>query len=72
LNKLNLKKKSLIKTAKKKVRILSFLPFFNSLPFVKNGKKKVKNGKKKFNNGKKKYEKSKSINRTTTVLKKKK
>jgi hypothetical protein len=69
----------LIKTAIKKSYILSFLPFVKSLPFVKKGKKKInkgkkkfKNGKKKFNNGKKKYEKSKSINRTTTVLKKKK
>jgi hypothetical protein len=69
----------LITNAIKKALIFSLLPFVNSLPFLKNGKKKVnngkkkfKNGKKKFTNGKKKYEKSKSINRTTTVLKKKK
>jgi hypothetical protein len=72
VNKLTLKQQRLITTAIKQARILSLLPFVNSLPFVNNGKKKVNNGKKKFNNGKKKYEKSKSINRTTTVLKKKK
>jgi small subunit ribosomal protein S18 len=78
VNKLTLKQQRLITTAIKQARILSLLPFVNSLPFVNNGKKKVNNGKKKFNNGKKKfnngkkkYEKSKSINRTTTVLKKK-
>jgi small subunit ribosomal protein S18 len=65
VNKLTLKQQRLITTAIKQARILSLLPFVNSLPFVNNGKKKV-------NNGKKKYEKSKSINRTTTVLKKKK
>jgi small subunit ribosomal protein S18 len=65
VNKLTLKQQRLITTAIKQARILSLLPFVNSLPFVNNGKKK-------FNNGKKKYEKSKSINRTTTVLKKKK
>nr|YP_010566602.1 ribosomal protein S18 [Medicago heyniana]UZC32042.1 ribosomal protein S18 [Medicago heyniana] len=59
VNRSTLKQQRLITIAIKQARILSLLPFVNSLPFV--------------NNGKKKYEKSKSITRTpTTVLKKKK
>nr|YP_009656841.1 ribosomal protein S18 [Medicago polymorpha]UZC31814.1 ribosomal protein S18 [Medicago italica]QCO73750.1 ribosomal protein S18 [Medicago polymorpha]UAM91270.1 ribosomal protein S18 [Medicago polymorpha]UKS08051.1 ribosomal protein S18 [Medicago polymorpha]UZC78650.1 ribosomal protein S18 [Medicago polymorpha] len=59
VNKSTLKQQRLITIAIKQARILSLLPFVNSLPFV--------------NNGKKKYEKRESITRTpTTVLKKKK
>ena len=59
VNKLTLKQQRLITIAIKQARILSLLPFVNSLPFVTTEKKK--------------YEKSESITRTTTtVLKKKK
>nr|YP_010964326.1 ribosomal protein S18 [Astragalus tumbatsica]WNM88904.1 ribosomal protein S18 [Astragalus tumbatsica] len=59
VNRLTLKQQRLITIAIKQARILSLLPFVNSLPFVKNEKKK--------------FEKSKSTSRTTTtVLKKKK
>nr|YP_009656995.1 ribosomal protein S18 [Medicago orbicularis]QCO73891.1 ribosomal protein S18 [Medicago orbicularis] len=59
VNRSTLKQQRLITIAIKQARILSLLPFINSLPFV--------------NNEKKKYEKSESIARTpTTVLKKKK
>ncbi|KAK2350305.1 ribosomal protein S18 [Trifolium repens] len=40
VNKLTLKQQRLITTAIKQARILSLLPFVNSLPFVNNGKKK--------------------------------
>nr|YP_009657071.1 ribosomal protein S18 [Medicago intertexta]YP_010566914.1 ribosomal protein S18 [Medicago ciliaris]QCO73966.1 ribosomal protein S18 [Medicago intertexta]UZC32650.1 ribosomal protein S18 [Medicago ciliaris]UZC32726.1 ribosomal protein S18 [Medicago ciliaris]UZC32802.1 ribosomal protein S18 [Medicago ciliaris]UZC32878.1 ribosomal protein S18 [Medicago ciliaris] len=75
VNRSTLKQQRLITIAIKQARILSLLPFVNSLPFVNNEKKKyVNNEKKKYvNNEKKKYEKSESITRTpTTVLKKKK
>ncbi|YP_002149755.1 ribosomal protein S18 (chloroplast) [Cicer arietinum] len=58
VNRLSLKQQRLITIAIKQARILSLLPFANSLPFV--------------NNGKKKYEKRESITRTTAVRKKKK
>nr|YP_010832412.1 ribosomal protein S18 [Astragalus pallasii]WFG51849.1 ribosomal protein S18 [Astragalus pallasii] len=61
VNRLTLKQQRLITIAIKQARILSLLPFVNvnSLPFVKNEKKKI--------------EKSDSTTRTTpTVLKKKK
>nr|YP_010832260.1 ribosomal protein S18 [Astragalus sieversianus]WFG51697.1 ribosomal protein S18 [Astragalus sieversianus] len=59
VNRLTLKQQRLITIAIKQARILSLLPFVNSLPFV--------------NNEKKKFEKSKSTTRTTTtVIKKKK
>jgi small subunit ribosomal protein S18 len=67
VNKLTLKQQRLITTAIKQARILSLLPFVNSLPFVNNGKKKLKNGKKnlkkekkKLKNGKKKKKKKKT------------
>lgn len=69
VNKLTFKRQRLITIAIKQARFLSLLPFVNSLPFVNNEKNKVKNGKKKYK--KKIYKKSKPINRTTTVLKKK-
>nr|YP_009027026.1 ribosomal protein S18 [Trifolium grandiflorum]AGO63680.1 ribosomal protein S18 [Trifolium grandiflorum] len=50
VNRLTLKQQRLITLAIKQARILSLLPFVNSLPFV--------------NNEKKKYEKSDSITRT--------
>nr|YP_010964250.1 ribosomal protein S18 [Astragalus stipulatus]WNM88828.1 ribosomal protein S18 [Astragalus stipulatus] len=58
VNRLTLKQQRLITIAIKQARILSLLPFVNSLPFVKNEKKK--------------FEKSKSTSRTTTLKKKKK
>lgn len=59
VNRLTLKQQRLITIAIKQARILSLLPFVNSLPFA--------------NNGKKKFEKSESKSTTrTTVLKKKK
>lgn len=59
VNRLTLKQQRLITIAIKQARILSLLPFVNSLPFFKNEKKK--------------FEKRKSTTRTTkTVLKKKK
>nr|YP_009027101.1 ribosomal protein S18 [Trifolium aureum]AGO63755.1 ribosomal protein S18 [Trifolium aureum] len=56
VNRLTLKQQRLITLAIKQARILSLLPFVNSLPFV--------------NNEKKKYEKSDSITRTPTGQKK--
>nr|AIJ28032.1 ribosomal protein S18 [Trifolium lupinaster] len=77
VNKLTLKQQRLITIAIKQARILSLLPFVNSLPFVNNGKKKKYEKSKSITRTttglkKKKYEKSKSITRTSTVLKKKK
>nr|YP_010566147.1 ribosomal protein S18 [Medicago granadensis]UZC30980.1 ribosomal protein S18 [Medicago granadensis] len=67
VNKSTLKQQRLITVAIKQARILSLLPFVNSLPFVNNEKKKyVNNEKKKYvNNEKKKYvnnEKKKYVN----------
>nr|YP_009936037.1 ribosomal protein S18 [Oxytropis arctobia]QNS39160.1 ribosomal protein S18 [Oxytropis arctobia] len=83
VNRLTLKQQRLITIAIKQARILSLLPFVNSLPFVNNEKRKIVNNEKRkivnnqkkkiVNNEKKKIEKSKSTTRTTpTVLKKKK
>nr|YP_009440618.1 ribosomal protein S18 [Lessertia frutescens]ATG87683.1 ribosomal protein S18 [Lessertia frutescens] len=58
VNRLTLKQQRLITIAIKQARILSLLPFRNSLPFV--------------NNEKKKFEKSESTTRTTTTILKKK
>nr|YP_010173218.1 ribosomal protein S18 [Medicago secundiflora]QSJ48461.1 ribosomal protein S18 [Medicago secundiflora] len=57
VNRSTLKQQRLITIAIKQARILSLLPFVNSLPFVNKKKKKfVNNEKKKFvNNGKKKF-----------------
>nr|YP_009109950.1 ribosomal protein S18 [Trifolium strictum]AIJ28416.1 ribosomal protein S18 [Trifolium strictum] len=76
VNRLTLKQQRLITIAIKQARILSLLPFVNSLPFVNNKKKKYeKSGSitrtTTVLNKKKKYEKNGSITRTTTVLKKK-
>nr|YP_009656442.1 ribosomal protein S18 [Medicago suffruticosa]QCO73291.1 ribosomal protein S18 [Medicago suffruticosa] len=79
VNRLTLKQQRLITIAIKQARILSLLPFVNSLSFVKNEKKKYEKSESITRTPttvlkkKKKYEKSESITRTpTTVLKKKK
>nr|YP_009657221.1 ribosomal protein S18 [Medicago laciniata]QCO74118.1 ribosomal protein S18 [Medicago laciniata] len=79
VNRSTLKQQRLITIAIKQARILSLLPFVNSVPFVNNEKKKYKKYKKRESITrtpttvlKKKYEKRESITRTpTTVLKKK-
>nr|YP_009656917.1 ribosomal protein S18 [Medicago minima]QCO73828.1 ribosomal protein S18 [Medicago minima] len=58
VNRLSLKQQRLITIAIKQARILSLLPFVNSLPFGTNVKKK--------------YEKSESITGTPTTFRKKK
>nr|QJD20892.1 ribosomal protein S18 [Trifolium alexandrinum] len=69
VNKLTLKQQRLITIAVKQARILSLLPFVNSSTFNNN---KNNNEKKKVQNRKKNMKKaSRSISRTTTVLKKK-
>nr|YP_010173522.1 ribosomal protein S18 [Medicago coronata]QSJ48768.1 ribosomal protein S18 [Medicago coronata] len=74
VNRLSLKQQRLITIAIKQARILSLLPFVNSLHFFTNRKKKYEKSKSITRTTvlKKKYEKSKSITRTTVLKKKKK
>nr|YP_010566755.1 ribosomal protein S18 [Medicago rigiduloides]UZC32422.1 ribosomal protein S18 [Medicago rigiduloides] len=78
VNRSTLKQQRLITIAIKQARILSLLPFVNSLPFVNNEKKKYEKSESIARTPstafkKKKYEKSESIARTpSTALKKKK
>nr|YP_009109766.1 ribosomal protein S18 [Trifolium boissieri]AIJ27806.1 ribosomal protein S18 [Trifolium boissieri] len=73
VNRLTLKQQRLITLAIKQARILSLLPFVNSLPFVNNEKKKYEKSDsitRTPSGPKKKYEKSDSITRTPSGPKK--
>nr|YP_010566223.1 ribosomal protein S18 [Medicago constricta]UZC31207.1 ribosomal protein S18 [Medicago constricta]UZC31282.1 ribosomal protein S18 [Medicago constricta] len=76
VNRSTLKQQRLITIAIKQARILSLLPFVNSLPFVYNVKKKYEKSESIARTPstavKKKYEKSESIARTPSTAVKKK